>query len=51
MESPNNRGNKAPTRHHLPPNETSRAGLYLIELLANGAWKPHVESLRPTWAR
>ena len=38
MESPNNRGDRAPTRHLLPPNETFRAWneLHLIELLAKG---------------
>ena len=38
MESPNNRGDRVPTRHFLPPNEISRPGngLHLIELLAKG---------------
>lgn len=43
MESPNNKRDKAPTRHLPSPNETSSArnGLNLLELLAKRAsWKP-----------
>lgn len=40
MESPNNEGDKGPTRLLLPPNEifSAKNELYLIELLAK--WSP-----------